>query len=184
MSRDNNTQQPLYNGQFPLYIDNVIFGCRALGAQCLSRFLASSSGTPAVLNALYTSEIIVVISSLPVNPAVDIYAFLKGEPLNAPSGKTGHSFNIAIPPSWIPACAGMTTETKTGLSPYRQTYAWQYSNRSPYRHSGAGPPAWMQVVEPRLERRPRNPVVYFIHSRPAGMTTHGLSLQVSPALSV
>ena len=41
---------------------------------------------------------------------------------------------------------------------------------SPRRHSGAGPPAWMQVVEPRRERRPRNPVVLIIHSRKAGMT--------------
>ena len=38
------------------------------------------------------------------------------------------------------------------------------------RHSGERPPAWMQVVEPRLERRPRNPVVDTIHSRSAGMT--------------
>ena len=28
-----------------------------------------------------------------------------------------------------------------------------------------------EVVEPCLERRPRNPVVYCIHFRPAGMTT-------------
>ena len=59
-----------------------------------------------------------------------------------------------------------------------------------------GTPAWMhayrdvgvverrleqaaEVVEPCLERRPRNPVVYTIHSRIAGMTIHRHELNAS-----
>ena len=35
------------------------------------------------------------------------------------------------------------------------------------------------VVEPRLERRPRNPVVYSIHARMAGMTIRQVSLSLT-----
>ena len=38
LSRNNDVQHPLYNGQFSLYIGNVVLGCQVLGAQCLSRF--------------------------------------------------------------------------------------------------------------------------------------------------
>ena len=54
---------------------------------------------------------------------------------------------------------------------------WQKAYPEPRRHSSEGSPAWMQVVEPCLERRPRNPVVYTIHSRKAGMTTEALFRQ-------
>ena len=32
LSRNNDTQHPLYNGQFSLYIGNVVLGCQVLGA--------------------------------------------------------------------------------------------------------------------------------------------------------
>ena len=41
---------------------------------------------------------------------------------------------------------------------------------SPRRHSGAGPPAWMQVVEPRLEQAAEESSGVISYSRKAGMT--------------
>ena len=113
---------------------------------------------------------------------------------NAASAKIRRLFTTAPPLSWIPAFAGMTARrekagrhpdnlfaipdacltpalsaipSKAGVLPI----VIPLKPGIPRRHSGAGPPAWMQVVEPCLERRPRNPVIYKIRSRRAGMTT-------------
>ena len=50
------------------------------------------------------------------------------------------------------------------------------TDMSPRRHSGAGPPAWMQVVERRREQAAEESSGLTNHFRNAGMPTQGMTL--------